>query len=84
MKLAKVVFPQHSLPALCMLAIFLSVFLMWAADTGLTRPVTGGRSGAPLEPVVGVVLSEVETLCWVDLTANRHLEVFIGNFAIFI
>jgi hypothetical protein len=84
MKLAKVVFPQHSLPALCVFAIFLSVFLMWAADTGLTRPVTGGGRGAPLEPMVGVVLSEVETLSRVDLTANRHLEVFIGNFAIFI
>jgi hypothetical protein len=82
MKLAKVILPKHSLPALSMFAIFLSVFLMWA-HWSLTVSIRSSRR-ATLKTMVRIVLSEVETLSWVNLTPNRHLKVFIGYLAIFV
>jgi hypothetical protein len=83
MKLTKVILPKHSLPALCMLAVFLTIFLM-RTNRGLTISGSRCRRGAPLETMVRVVLPEIETLSGVNLTSNRHLEVFIRNLAIFI
>lgn len=83
MKLAKVVPPEHSLPALRMLAIFLSIFFM-RTHRGLSSFSRRSSWRSTLETMVRIVLSEVETLCWVNLTSNGHLEVLIRYLAIFI
>lgn len=77
MQLTVVILAQDALPALVIFAIASDpLFLACAVILSLFLCCHGG--------IVCALLSEVETLCWVDLTSNGLLKVLIRNLAVMV